>query len=108
MIINLTPNRTDEPQPTITVAGDVLTVNDVVFDLSQLGEGDRLPSDAVDSHWVVESDITRTGGDIVVTLLLPIGPDAPEESRFPAPSIVNSNGPVTLPSFGEAPAEDEA
>lgn len=105
MIINLTPIRSDEPQPTVAVVGDVLTVNDVQFDLAQLGEGDRLPPDAVDSPWIVGSDITRTGGDIVVTLLLPIGPNAPEESRFPAPIIVNTDGPVTLPTYS---AEDAA
>lgn len=99
MIINLTPIRTDTPQPTVFVSGDVLTVNDVEFDLSQLGEGDRLPSDAVDSPWVVEADIMRTGGNVVVTLLLPIGPNAPEASRFPDPIIVDTDGPVTLPAF---------
>lgn len=105
MIINLTPIRSDWMQPTVSVAGDVLTVNDIEFDLSPLGEGDRLPPDAVDSPFVVEADITRTGGDIVVTLLLPIGPHAPEASRFPVPIIVNTDGPVTLPPYNAETSE---
>lgn len=105
MIINLTPIRADWMQPTVSVAGDVLTVAGDVLDFSQLAEGGSLPPDAVDCPWVVEAYITRKGGAVVVTLLLPIGPNAPEESRFPSPINMTFDGPVELPPYS---AEDAA
>lgn len=105
MIINMTPIRLERPQPVVTVAGDVITIDGDAIDLTQLPEDGVLPHGAVDSPWVIENDITRTDGEISLTMLLPIGPNASEASRFPAPIIVDADGPVVLPPYS---AEDAA
>lgn len=96
MRINLTPMRRDD-RLDVSIAGDVLTVNGDSFDFSALAEGDRLPRHAVACDWLA-SDVTRTDGGIVLTLILPHGAAAPDKMLFPAPITVTEDGPVTLPS----------
>lgn len=105
MIIKLSPRVCDDAQPVISVTGDVLTIDGDALDFTPLSEGDTLPSEAVGSPWLQRfSEVTRTGGDVCLTLILPIRWDAPEESRFPEPIVVTSGGTVTLPTYS---AEDE-
>jgi len=99
MIIKLSPQRRDDAQPSVSVSGDTITINGEPFDFSQIGEGDTLPAEAVDSEYFV-GGIERTGGEIVLTLLLPHGYPAPEATRFPA-DINAGDGPVTLPPYTE-------
>ena len=88
-------------------AGDVLTINEVAFDFSPLPDGATLPRDAVASDWLA-SDITRAGGVLHLTLILPHGANAPEETRFPAPLVLTADGPVELPLYDmAAPSMDE-
>jgi len=103
MIIKLSPQRRDDAQPSVSVSGDTITINGEPFDFSQIGEGDTLPHTAVESEWVA-GDVERTGGEIVLTLLLPHGYPAPEETRFPA-DINAGDGPVTLPPYQEVTSE---
>jgi hypothetical protein len=97
MHITLSPIRAETPL-TLHRAGDVLTVNGEVFDLSGIPEGATLPREAVSGDWLVWP-ITRTGGDLVLTIFLPHGANAPEETRFPAPLELTTNGPVALPPY---------
>ena len=89
MHITLSPMRRDDTL-TLHRAGDVLTVNGQELDLSALPEGATLPRAAVDCDWLA-SDITRTGGVLHLTLILPHGPipwPAPPEASavlYPAP-----------------------
>ena len=106
MIFNLTPQRRDDDQPTITVTGDTITINGGSFDFSPLAEGSTLPSDAIDSEWII-GDVTRTDGEIVLSLLLPHGSRAPHETRFPQPITVTTDGPVELPIYDEPLPEEE-
>lgn len=94
MIINLSPQRRDDSL-TIIKLGDALNINGVDFDFSAVPEGGVLPQSAVDCEFLA-SDVTRTAGQIVLTLLLPHGPDASEAARFPQP-ITPADGPVELP-----------
>jgi len=103
MIIKLSPQRRDSVQPSVSAQGDTITINGEVFDFSQIGEGDTLPNGAVESEWFV-GDIERTGGEIVLTLMLPHGANAPEATRFPQP-INAGDGPVTLPPYKEVTSE---
>ena len=76
-------------------AGDVLTINGETVDFTDLPEGATLPRDAVDCFWLA-SDVTRIDGALHLTLRLPHGPNAPHETRFPAPIIDPPDGPVAL------------
>ena len=44
-------------------------------------------------------DITRISGSLQMTILLPHGANAPEETRHPAPLELTANGPVALPPY---------
>jgi hypothetical protein len=104
MIINLTPMRRDD-RPEVHRAGDVLTVDGVAYDFGPLPEGAVLPRSAVACDWLA-SDVTRAGGVIRLTLLLPYShPDAPAAVRFPKPITLMDDGPVALPSWTEESAE---
>jgi len=50
--------------------------------------------------------VTREGGQLRLTLILPHGADAPPEAVFPAPLLLTADGPVTLP--GSAHAKETA
>lgn len=103
MRISLSPQRGLSPLA-LSRAGDVLTINGEAFDFSGLPDGATLPRESVACEWLV-SDVDRVGGVLHFTLLLPHGPNAPEETRFPAPVDVVEDGPIDLPPFDLA---DEA
>ena len=105
MIINLSPQRRDDAQPIVSVQGDTITINGEAFDFSQIGEGDTLPREAVDSEWIA-GPVERKDGQIELTLILPHGYPAPEETKFPQP-INAGDGPVQLPPYKEPEPEEE-
>lgn len=94
--ISFSPMRLDH-QLEASVSGDVLTVNGESFDFSALPEGALLPQEAVDCAMLV-SEVARDGAAIHLTLILPHGAEAPQETRFPQP-ITASDGPVALPPY---------
>ena len=103
MKLTLTPIRRDEDLTAI-VSGDTITLNGEMFDFSFMSEGDTLPRDAVSCGWLA-SDVTREGGEIAMTLLLPHGGNAPDETRFPNPAARTvGDGPVSLPPY-DIPSE---
>ena len=95
MKITLSPIRTDRTL-LASRSGDTLTINGETFDFSPLEEGDTLPADAIDSPWIA-SDVTRADGALQITLRLPHGTDAPEETRFPEPITDPPDGEIALP-----------
>ncbi|WP_395026255.1 hypothetical protein [Comamonas odontotermitis] len=95
MRINLIP-QVREGALQVSKKGDVLTVNGRRYDFGQLPEGAVLPGNAVDSEHII-GNVTRTGGQLQVTLLLPIAWDAPHEACFPEPIIDPPDGPIALP-----------
>jgi len=97
MHITLTPMRHDTPV-VLERHGDSLTVNGTALDFSPLPEGATLPRDAVECEWLV-GDVTRMDGVLHLTLILPHGADAPEETRFPARILLTEDGPVKLPHY---------
>ena len=104
MHITLSPTRTDTPL-TASRAGDTLTLNGEAFDFAPLGEGETLPADAIDSEWIA-GDVTRTDGTLHITLRLPHGANAPEETRFPEPIIDPPDGEIALPPHSNPEPED--
>lgn len=97
MKITLTPMRRDD-RLILSRSGDILTMNDEVWDLSEIPEGAVLPKEAVESAWFA-SDITRKGGVLEFSVILPHGINAPEETVFPAPVFVRQDGPIALPQY---------
>jgi hypothetical protein len=98
MHLSFSPVRMDA-ELTLHRDGETLTVNGRRLELSDLPEGGRL---APACDWLA-SDITREGGALRLTLILPHGPWAPEATRFPAPVIDPPDGPVALPPWGAPP-----
>jgi len=105
MQITLTPQRRDDTL-TLTRSGDVLTINGEAFDFTAIPEGGTLPRDAVACDWLA-GDVTRSGGVLHLTLILPHGADAPQETLFPAALTLTGDGPVALPPYENAPVIDE-
>jgi len=99
MHITLTPMRHNTPL-ILERVGDTLTFNGEEFDFSPIPEGATLPRDAVECEWLA-SDITRMDGVLHLTLILPHGANAPEETRFPKPLVLTTDGPVELPAYEE-------
>ena len=105
MKITLSPTRTDTPL-IVSRAGDTLTLNGEAFDFGPLEEGETLPADAIYSEWIT-GDVTRTDGALHITLRLPHGANAPEETRFPEPIIDPPDGEIALPPHSNPEPEDD-
>lgn len=94
MHISFSPMRR-EGELSLSLSGDVLTINDEAFDFTALPDGATLPREAVDCEWL-DSDVVRVGGQIRLALILPHGTDAPQGTKFPQ-SIDAGDGPVDTP-----------
>ena len=97
--VSFSPVRMDDTHA-LLAAGDALTINGAVLDLSDLSEGATPPRAAVACDWLA-SDISRQDGVLHLSLILPLGPEAP---RDPQPMTFTADGPVPLPTVIE---EDE-
>lgn len=95
MKIILNPQRRDDKLEVVK-NGEVLTVNGEDFDFSPLQDGMSLPSSAVDCEWFA-GDIQRINGELVLTILLPHGPNPTQEQAFPVPLENVVDGFVKLP-----------
>ncbi|SEO23827.1 hypothetical protein SAMN04488103_11618 [Gemmobacter aquatilis] len=98
MYITLSPIRMDTTL-SLHRAGDVLTINGTDYDFTPLAEGAVLPRAAVACPWLA-SDVTREGGVIRLTLILPHGAEAGPARLHPAPLDLTGDGPVLLPADG--------
>lgn len=105
MKITFTPMRQDVPL-SLEKHGDVLTLNGEAFDFAPLSEGDTLPRAAVNCPWLA-SDVTRLNGEIHLTLILPHSASAPQDTLFPAPLTIATDGPIALPAFASPEPETE-
>lgn len=90
------------PSLNASVKADVITINGSEFDFSPIPEGYRIPASAVDSPLFVKGTyyyIERRGGEIHLTLYLPVEWDSPIEARAPGePTILTvEDGPVPFP-----------
>lgn len=95
MIIKLMPQRSDEIL-VVKKRSDVLTINDERFDFRELPEGAVLPASAVDCEFVV-GDVVRLSGELIITLLLPCGPEATDAANFPFDIVSPPDGSLSLP-----------
>lgn len=100
MKLKFTPCRADKTL-TAFVSGDKITLNGVELDFGMLPEGALLPASAIDNPWV-SSSVERVDGVIQLSLLIPHGPDAPDETRFPSnfdTFLTAGDGPVPIPAY---------
>jgi hypothetical protein len=95
MLINLSPTRSDKIL-SISKSGDILTINGIPYDFSQLPNGATLPREAINCEFII-SDVSRINGEIELTILLPHGANASHEARFPEPITMTTDGQVVLP-----------
>lgn len=96
MKINLSPQVLTKTLKVLK-SGDNLTINGEPLDFSKLPEGGVLPADAVECEFII-GDVRRRGGELQLTLLLPIAWDAPESCAFPQPILNPPDGRVPLPT----------
>lgn len=95
--IKFSPTRSDDMDLlTVKVKGYVLTVNGEVFDFSPLQDGDSLHPDAVESLYFT-GNISRTGDDLNVGLLMPYRFTDDQSITFPADVSVKT-GSVKVPT----------
>ncbi|MGS0738823.1 hypothetical protein ACVBEG_20340 [Pseudomonas sp. GG8] len=95
MRIKLSPSRNDDTLSVVKM-GNILTINDVTFDFSQMKDGDTLPRSAIQSEWFV-GDVDNTGGELTLTLLLPLPVNFSQEQAFPVDLTNVPDGPVVFP-----------
>ena len=96
MNITLTPQVRPDSL-TLSKSGDILTINGDAFDFSFIEEGDVLPQDAVECP-LLASDVTRTDGSLVITLVLPIKNTSSDAAKFPAPILNAPDGDIEVPA----------
>lgn len=104
MKIKLSPIRRDDTL-TVIKQGDSLTINGTTYDFSVIPDGATLPKGATDCEWLA-FDVERIEGVLHMTLLLPHGANAPEETRFPQPIVDPVDGVLPLPAYDIAPVEE--
>ena len=95
MKINLSPSRCDEAL-TVEKTGDRLLINGELFNFNPVSEGATLKARDIPCEWIV-GDVTRTNGEIELTLRLPHGPYPSQAVAFPEPLIDVPDGIVSLP-----------
>lgn len=96
MLIRLSPVFEGE-YITVSVAGDVVTINDVDYDFTPLEVGGSIPASAVDPARFVGTIDRDSAGQLAMTLIYGHAIDAPHDSRFPLPITTSGDGPVDLP-----------
>ncbi len=89
-----------QPDTAASVAGDVLTVNGVAYDLTAIPEGAEATPEG--DHAFI-GNITRTGGEISATVVWAYGAGAANQPTSLAHWVVTvTDGPVPSPIVGAA------
>lgn len=96
MTLHFSPIRSNDTL-VLERQGDILIANGEAFDFSPLAEGQSLPAQAVASPWFV-GPVSRRGGVLELTVLLPHGANAPHAQRSPQPIGLTGDGLVALPA----------
>lgn len=94
MQISFCPQRRDDALDA-NVSGDTITINGGALDFSPVPDGCTVNAGDVPCEWITGT-VERIGGEIHLTLILPHGPNPPQEIAFPQPVTV-TNGAVILP-----------
>ena len=95
MLITLLPVRMDQPL-TASREGSVLVLNGTAVDLTGYDAA------TAPNPWITGQPV-EADGLWHLSLILPHGGDAPDETRFPAALALAGDGPVNLPPYDAAP-----
>ena len=106
MLIKLSPQRRDGTLGVVR-SGSILIANGEPFDFSRMSDGDTLPRSAIQSDWFA-GDVDNIGGELELTLLLPIPANFSPEQAFPVDLVDVPNGPVVFPHPLPVPTMEEA
>ncbi|WOI54950.1 hypothetical protein [Palleronia sp. LCG004] len=90
-----------EKHLTLSVDGDVLTLNGEELDFSFLQEGEWLPTDAVGNEWIGPGGVERIDGKILLTIIIPYGRNPPAELLSPPAEVEWGVDWLALPAYGE-------
>ncbi|WP_223505514.1 hypothetical protein [Pseudomonas sp. GL-RE-29] len=96
MNIKLSPQRRDDTLE-VSRAGATLIINGEAFDFSKMADGDSLPTSAINSPWFA-GQVDNVGGELELTLILPLPVNYSPEQAFPVPLENVPNGPVVFPA----------
>ncbi|WP_327440286.1 hypothetical protein [Pseudomonas donghuensis] len=96
MKIKLSPIRLDGTLE-VFKDGDQLTLNGEVLDFGPLQDGATLPAEAITCRWI-NDPVERIAGELVVTITMPHGANAGQQSRFPLDILNLADGRVALPT----------
>ena len=96
MKIDLSPQRRDDTLE-VSRVGAMLTINGEAFDFSQMADGDTLPTSAISSPWIA-GQVDNVGGELELTLILPLPVNYSSEQAFPIPLENVPDGPVVFPA----------
>jgi hypothetical protein len=91
-----------QPEMTIHVAGDVITVDGVEFDLSPVPEGGEAWPEGAHPF---AGPITRAGGVLHLTLVARLGDTAADDQPDSPWIIEDASGDVTIPAARREAAE---
>lgn len=105
MKINLSPQSRDFGLEVVRT-GQSLNINGEIFDFSPMAEGDTLPAGAIDSIWFA-GPVEKRGGELELTLFLPLPVNFSPEQAFPQPLINVPDGPVVFPAPLPPAAKEE-
>ena len=91
----------DQAETTISVAGDIITINGTPYDLSVVPEGGE--ATAEDSPFT--GKITRTNGVINCTVLVQLDGTAADDQGKDPWIIENASGDITIPAIRKEAVE---
>lgn len=98
MLINLSPVRIDGEEMVLEKRGNAIVVNGEVFDFSRMKDGESIPSTAIVSRWFYGGEfIDMVGGELVLTIVIPLPYNYSQEQAFPLPIHMTHDGIVPLP-----------
>lgn len=96
MHIKFSPQRRDGALEVIK-NGDKLRINGDLFSFASLPDGASIPAGTVPCEWIV-GPVERINGEVILTLVLPHGPNPSQGVAFPEPLIGPRDGKLAIPA----------
>lgn len=96
MKINLSPQRRNDSLEVVK-SGNALILNGELFDFSRMVDGDTLPAAAISSPFFF-GNVDNIGGELELTLVLPLPANYSHAQAFPVPLVNVGDGPVVFPA----------
>ncbi len=99
MKIKFTPIRMDEQLTASVIDADKIILNGEELDFSPLLDGETIEAIDVGNKWV-SGTVSRTDGELYITLVVPHGHNAPHSTRFPSEDYLSvDEGTVPVPAY---------